>query len=203
MRTFINRIIVGMSAIVLMGSISAFAMPTWQFDSGMEKGINYFNRRMYYEARDEFQWFCDANWGALNAGQQQYALDYLDGAQREIVAIESVLSARGQFISRYQAIDNIPFTGDGSTYSMRVDASDRYQKWDNLLNDIYSYLMQVLPEDKRAALRSDEIAWINRKEAAISAAGLEWEGGTFRPVAELSEAAAQTRDRCWYLISLL
>lgn len=55
-----------------------------QFDNGMRKGIDYFNKGMYYEARDEFQWFCDANWGKMNDGQRKYALDYLDGAKREI-----------------------------------------------------------------------------------------------------------------------
>ena len=55
-----------------------------QFDNGIRKGIDYFNKRMYYEARDEFQWFCDANWGKMNDGQKKYALDYLDGAKREI-----------------------------------------------------------------------------------------------------------------------
>lgn len=55
-----------------------------QFDNGMKKGINYFNKGMYYEARDEFQWFCDANWGKMNSGQRQYALDYLDGTKAKI-----------------------------------------------------------------------------------------------------------------------
>lgn len=54
------------------------------FDNGMRKGIEYFNREMYYEARDEFQWFCDANWGVMNEGQQQYALDYLNGTKEKI-----------------------------------------------------------------------------------------------------------------------
>ena len=62
----------------------SFAMPRNQFDSGMSKGISYFDRGLYYEARDEFQWFCDANWGKMNAGQQKYALDYLDGTKLRI-----------------------------------------------------------------------------------------------------------------------
>ncbi len=67
---------------IIFSGISAFAMSTWEFDNGMKKGINYFNRGMYYEARDEFQWFCDYNWGSMNSGQQQYALDYLGAAKQ-------------------------------------------------------------------------------------------------------------------------
>ncbi len=64
--------------------ISSFALTTKDFDKGMSKGINYFNRGLYYEAKDEFQWFCDANWGKMNAGQQKYALDYLNGSYKRI-----------------------------------------------------------------------------------------------------------------------
>lgn len=69
---------------IIFSGISAFAMSTWEFDNGMKKGINYFNRGMYYEARDEFQWFCDYNWGSMNSGQQQYALDYLGASKQRI-----------------------------------------------------------------------------------------------------------------------
>ena len=75
---------------VMLSSINmVFAMPTSTFDKGMEKGISYFNRGMYYEAKDEFQWFCDYNWGAMNYGQQQYALDYLDGTKAKVQQLEN------------------------------------------------------------------------------------------------------------------
>lgn len=64
--------------------ICSLAISTDDFDNGMSKGIEYFNKGLYYEAKDEFQWFCDANWGAMNSGQQQYALDYLDAAKQKI-----------------------------------------------------------------------------------------------------------------------
>lgn len=70
-----------LAAIVSLSSYSAFAMSTAEFERGMKKGIEYFNKNMYYEACDEFQWFCDFNWGKMNPGQQKYALDYLDGTK--------------------------------------------------------------------------------------------------------------------------
>ena len=74
---------------ILLSGLSASAMTTADFDNAMKKGINYFNRDLYYEARDEFQWFADYNWGALNEGQQQYLLDYLDGTKALIQKLES------------------------------------------------------------------------------------------------------------------
>ena len=80
-------------ATVLLCTTSAFAMSTYEFDAGMAKGINYYNRGLYYEARDEFQWFCDANWGNMNPGQQQYALDYLGNAKAKIGGLSKSVQA--------------------------------------------------------------------------------------------------------------
>jgi len=71
------------AAVIAIPSFSAFAMEQSAFDSGMKRGIEYFSKGLYYEARDEFQWFADYNWGKLNDGQQKYLLDYLDGAKQK------------------------------------------------------------------------------------------------------------------------
>ena len=78
-----------LSASIVLSSASALAMETWEFEQGMAKGIEYFNKGMYYEACDEFQWFCDFNWGLMNVDQQQYALDYLDGTKAKIQQLNS------------------------------------------------------------------------------------------------------------------
>lgn len=78
-----------MMGILTLSATSAFAMPTTEFDRGMNKGIEYYNRELYYEARDEFQWFCDYNWGKMNSGQQKYALDYLGAAKQKIQQLEN------------------------------------------------------------------------------------------------------------------
>ena len=79
-----------LAAVVAMPTVSAFAMSTAEFDNGMRNGINYFNQGLYYEARDEFQWFCDANWGNMNSGQQKYALDYLGAAKQKTALWEKI-----------------------------------------------------------------------------------------------------------------
>lgn len=89
--------------IMLISSFSVFAMSTHDFDKGMSKGISYFNRGMYYEAKDEFQWFCDYNWGALNQGQQQYALDYLDGTKAKIWEWERYVAQQAQYEAQAQS----------------------------------------------------------------------------------------------------
>ncbi len=93
---------------ILLSGMSAVAMTTADFDDAMEKGISYFNRGMYYEACDEFQWFADYNWGALNAGQQQYLLDYLDGTKALIYQLEKSENDTGNYdITSDQAISAV------------------------------------------------------------------------------------------------
>ncbi len=97
--------------LALATNMSVFAMTRNDFDNGMAKGINYFNQGLYYEAKDEFQWFCDANWGSMNAGQQKYALDYLGGAKARIQKWEQSLknpSGNDSLLMNYAAkIDKI------------------------------------------------------------------------------------------------
>lgn len=86
-----------LAAVAVVPTVSAFAMSTAEFDNGMRNGINYFNRGLYYEARDEFQWFCDYNWGKMNSGQQKYALDYLGAAKQKVAKWESGIVTNPDF----------------------------------------------------------------------------------------------------------
>ena len=129
-----------LAAMAAMSTVSTFAMSTAEFDNGMRNGINYFNRGLYYEARDEFQWFCDYNWGKMNSGQQQYALDYLGAAKQNVKRLENELfdecynayknvllslkreDSTYKFTFAYINDDNIPdiFVTDGSYYAAGV-----------------------------------------------------------------------------------
>ena len=102
---------------IIFSGISAFAMSTWEFDNGMKKGINYFNRGLYYEARDEFQWFCDYNWGSMNSGQQQYALDYLGAANQRAEQASNVSYSYDYDDDAYYNYDNV---WDGYLWTLRV-----------------------------------------------------------------------------------
>lgn len=97
-------ILISAAIITAAVPIAASAMSTQDFDNGMAKGINYFNRGLYYEAKDEFQWFCDANWGNMNSGQQQYALDYLGGTKakiRSLYRVQLILGGKSLYGATY------------------------------------------------------------------------------------------------------
>lgn len=129
--------------------IPIFAMETSEFDEGMSKGINYFNKGMYAEARDEFQWFCDANWGKMNEGQQKYALDYLDGAKQkaknekmgyikeysQLLLQESSKNSYAKFDFAYINDDDIP-DAIVSTGNSHINGVIFYVSTNNLVNKV-------------------------------------------------------------------
>ncbi len=78
-----------------------------------------------------------------------------------------------------------------------------YTKWDDLLNEVYQYLKKTMPSGEFSKLNKDEKAWITKKEKAIDAAEAEWGGGSGAAMARNYEGIRQTRERCYYLISLV
>ncbi len=64
----------------IVGEVFA-PLTTEEFDAGMSKGIDYFNRGLYHEAYDEFKWFRDARYENMNPEQQKYIDEYLYGAK--------------------------------------------------------------------------------------------------------------------------
>lgn len=87
-----RRIITVVITVVSMLNVSAFAMTTREFDAGMEKGIEYFNQGLYYEAKDEFTWFKQWNYGKMNSGQKQYIYEYIVATDKKIDELNEISS---------------------------------------------------------------------------------------------------------------
>lgn len=81
-----KKIIIMVSAFLVLLSTTAFAMSTKDYDAKTAKGINYYNNGKYYEALDEFTWFKDAHYWELNDGQKRYLDNYIDKTNKKINA---------------------------------------------------------------------------------------------------------------------
>lgn len=78
-----------------------------------------------------------------------------------------------------------------------------YTKWDSLLNDVYLHLKGTMSESEFRKLTTDEQNWIKTKEEAMDIAGKEFEGGSGETMARNMTGISYTKDRCYYLISLV
>lgn len=90
-----------------------------------------------------------------------------------------------------------------SQADLNAVAYETFSEWDELLNDVYQYLKSTLPTSEFEALKKDEAAWINKKEAAMEEERQVWSGGSAETMSVFGVATQYTQERCYYLISLI
>lgn len=82
---------------------------------------------------------------------------------------------------------------------MNVLSMEKYQNWEDCLNDIWDVLLRSLPEAEMQELTAAQMDWTQEKEAAIEKTGKEYEGGSMRPLAVNAVAADWTKKRVDFL----
>lgn len=88
---------------------------------------------------------------------------------------------------------------------MNLKSQELYEDWDTVLNHIW-YLLKtknVLDEETKAQLLTEQRAWIKEKEEAVAEAGKEAEGGSLQPLLENDKAAELTKERTYELLNIL
>lgn len=96
-----------------------------------------------------------------------------------------------------EQIDNSKAT---TTVELMKEAEDRYEAWDQELNNIYSVIQEQLPEDERAILTDEQRNWIVERDNAAKEASLKFEGGTAENLEYTAALANETEKRCFELV---
>ena len=87
--------------------------------------------------------------------------------------------------------------------AMNIESYNVYLKWEALMNEVYEYLGENVSADVFSALEDEQEEWLFEKEKAVEEAAAKWKGGSGEPLARNSEGIKYTKERCYYLISLL
>lgn len=82
-------------------------------------------------------------------------------------------------------------------------AQELYVLWDDALNDLWGKLQDAMSDEDFDKLLDEQLQWIDDKEAAVTEAGKEVEGGSMYPLVTNSKAADITEDRVYELYDLL
>lgn len=90
-----------------------------------------------------------------------------------------------------------------SQAELNVKSGELFELWDSMLNHIWDNLKWVNDADTMRALTDEQLIWIAEKEAAIDAAGTEFEGSSLLPLARNMKAAELTKARVYELLALL
>ncbi|UTE78558.1 lysozyme inhibitor LprI family protein [Rossellomorea sp. KS-H15a] len=115
-------------------------------------------------------------------GKQAY-LDKLDNIQKEL-----------------DAMPDKKDSDKGVTNAMKNYYGVSYEKYDDALNEIYSLLKEKLSPEVMAELKSEQVKWIEEKEAKAEKERLKYEGGTFENVAWYISLYESTKARCYELV---
>ena len=90
-----------------------------------------------------------------------------------------------------------------STYEIAMYAGDFAKQYDTLLNDIYDYLKEVMPENEFKKLKNEEIEWIYEKEVAIDSSLEQHKGGSMCAYIASLTTLGYTHDRIYELLNYI
>ncbi len=83
---------------------------------------------------------------------------------------------------------------------MKKVENDRWELWDELLNEIYGVLTEELTSEEMEQLREEQRDWIEKRDERALEASLEYEGGTQEQLEYVSVLANVTEERCYELV---
>ncbi|WP_163971691.1 lysozyme inhibitor LprI family protein [Oceanobacillus halotolerans] len=89
---------------------------------------------------------------------------------------------------------------DLSTYALKKVENDRWDTWDELLNEIYGVLKEQLPPEEMDQLREEQRNWIKYRDDRALEASLKYKGGTQEHLEYVTVLANLTEERCYELV---
>ena len=87
-----------------------------------------------------------------------------------------------------------------TTYAMKKMEGDRYDAWDDLLNEVYGVLEEQLAPEVMEPLREEQRNWITTRDKTAKEASLKYEGGTMEQLEYVAVLANLTEERSYELV---
>ena len=122
--------------------------------------------------------------------------------------VTKIEGRRKEFIEKLDNIqkelDSLPEKKDsdaGITNAMRSFYGISYDMYDKALNEIYALLKEQLSSETMQNLQSEQIKWIEKKEATATNEAEKYKGGSFEFVAYNSSLYGTTKNRCYELVN--
>lgn len=124
-------------------------------------------------------------------------------ADKETKTEESVKSLKDTYLEKLnqtKAEANALEATDSSTYALKKVENDRYEIWDDLLNEIYDVLKEQLPTIEMEQLREEQRTWIHHRDESALKASEKYKGGTQEQLEYVAVLANLTEERCYTLV---
>lgn len=98
-------------------------------------------------------------------------------------------------------MSNLDYLYDGSTVEMKEAAGKCYERWDNMLNEIYSLLRHELSASVADDLKNKQIQWLKYRDKTAENDASEYEGGTMYGLIYVDSLGMTTKERCYDLVN--
>ena len=89
---------------------------------------------------------------------------------------------------------------DSSTYALKKVEDDRWDTWDDLLNEIYGVLKEQLSAEEMEQLQKEQRDWIKYRDDTALKASQKFKGSTQEHLEYSAVAANVTEERCYQLV---
>ena len=91
-------------------------------------------------------------------------------------------------------------TTDSSTFALKKVENDRWEMWDELLNEVYGVLKEQLSTEEMDLLRQEQRNWIKHRDDTALEASLKYKGGTQEHLEYVAVLVNLTEERCYQLV---
>ncbi|RFB10233.1 DUF1311 domain-containing protein [Bacillus sp. HNG] len=89
---------------------------------------------------------------------------------------------------------------DTSTFALKKVENDRWEAWDELLNEVYGVLKGQLTAEEMDQLRNEQRDWIKYRDNNALQASQKYKGGTQEHLEYVAVLADLTEVRCYELV---
>lgn len=89
---------------------------------------------------------------------------------------------------------------DTSTYALKDLAGNRWELWDDLLNEVYGVLEEQLSTEEMDQLREEQRNWLTYRDDTALEASLKYKGGTQEHLEYVTVLGNLTEERCYELV---
>lgn len=134
-------------------------------------------------------------YGLYNPGMEEGFSSYV----YERPNLSEQIAAEISFAEERSALIEATLQEASTQADMNELSAELFLTWDDTLNIVWKLLESELDAETMEALRTEERNWIDTKDAAVKAAGQEFEGGSLQPMAESMKAAELTKERVYEL----
>lgn len=98
-------------------------------------------------------------------------------------------------------MEDLDYLYEGSTLDLKEAEGQRYERWDNMLNEIYSLLKQYMSTSEMNDLRDKQKEWLTYRDKKAENDASEFIGGTMWGLTYVSSQAETTKERCYELVN--